>query len=400
LCGRGLGKSYVAGYWCFKKLVESPGMGLLIAPTYSQAENTLKSVFAVLDKFGVEYTWNKHPVFAQSWLPSHTNVLSINVNNELKQLRLGSADQYDNLRGGNYSWLCFDEAAMADERAYQTLAPCLRGQGTKFQYQQLLLSTPRGRNWLYNNFVSEEHKSIEVIRAGSAENFIEYTADKIAFLQSTMSKRMFEQEVLGLIVEQNTNAVFYSFANETCTTDETNWDGRLFISSDQNISPLCSILGSIKTGMIHINEECYIEDNGNVKDMARMIHGKIPLKPGRIEVYGDRSGRNRTLVGSAFYDQLFEELKKLGWYCVNRTNTKNPPVYDSAEEVNRSFEQRKLVINKKCQNLIRDMDMAKYKDNSLDIDKKEYDPHLADALRYMAYENRPSAGGVARTNFA
>jgi hypothetical protein len=143
--------------------------------------------------------------------------------------------------------------------------------------------------------------------------------------------------------------------------------------------------------MIHVLDECYIPDNGNVMVMAKMISEKIKAPPGRIEVYGDRSGKNRNLVGFSYYQNLFAELKKYGWYVVDKTNMTNPPVYDSAEEVNRRFESKSLTISEKCQNLIRDMDNAAYKENSLDIDKKAYDPHLADALRYLAYQKRPGS---------
>lgn len=379
-------------------------MGLILAPTYSQAENTLKSLTKVLDEFNVEWTWNKTPAFAFSNLPSHNNILSAYINSQLKQVRLGSADQYDNLRGLNLSWCCFDEAAMADEAAYQTVAPCLRGQGRNYQYQQLLLSTPRGRNWLYNNFCAKEMSKVEVIRAGSQENFIEFPPDKIEFLKSTMSKKMYEQEVLGMIVEQNTNAVFYSFDAATHIVkeheeDKNIWNkGIIWVSCDQNISPLISIVGVTETGndknkrMIHVLDECYIEDNGNVMDMAKMIATKIKAPPGRIEVYGDRSGKNRNLVGFSYYQNLFAELKKHGWYVVDKTNITNPPVYDSAEEVNRRFETKTLTVSQRCQHLIADMDNACYKENSLDIDKKAYDPHLADALRYIAYQQRPGSG--------
>jgi len=403
-----MGKTTVAGVWAFKKMVNTPGIGLLLAPTYAQAENTLKSLIKLLEQYKAEWTWNRNPQFAKSDLPSHNNVLSAYINSELKQIQLGSADRYDNLRGGNFSYLIFDEAAMASETSYQTIAPCLRGQGTNFQYQQLLLSTPRGRNWLYNNFCKNTNKNIDVIRAGSAENFIEFTDDKLEFLKSTMSKRMYEQEILGLIVEQNSNAIFYAFdiaknvidynANNSLTDTlkcEYEHAKRLFISLDQNVSPLTGILGVVETGttsIIHVLDEIYIEDQGNALLMARHINEKLKIKPTRLEVYGDAYGKNRTLVGSNYYDTLFTELKKSGWYIVDKTNQKNPPIYDSAEETNRKLEKVELTIGKHCDYLIRDMEMAKYKENTMAVDKNEYDPHLGDALRYLVWSVRQGSG--------
>jgi len=56
------------------------------------------------------------------------------------------------------------------------------------------------------------------------------------------------------------------------------------------------------------------------------------------------------------------------------------------------LEKVELTIGKHCDYLIRDMEMAKYKENTMAVDKNEYDPHLGDALRYLVWSVRQGSG--------
>lgn len=389
ICGRSSGKSHGAAWWAIKKATECDGMGLVVAPTYQQAEVPIKYIMQFLSELGVRYTYNKTPGWAQSTLPSHSNILSMDLNGKLKQIKMASADVEDNLRSGSYSWVLIDEACYISEEAWQVVAPTLRGQGTNFNYQTLMISSPAGKNWLYNSFLETPTNDIRVIQAPSYENVLQVDDKKLKLWQATMSSRMYRQEILAEILDTNLNAIFYAYTSEIVKPLQAT-SNNLIVSLDQNVSPGAGVIIEKVGETYHVLDEIYIDDGANYQSYVREIVRKVP-QGANITLRGDASGNARNVAAlSTFYDSVITELKQLGLTVKSDVNRKNPKVYESREHVNMLIEQNRLFISSNCKHLQKDMEMAEWKaDKVYETDKRKYDPHVAESLVYGVWKETP-----------
>lgn len=390
ICGRSSGKSHISAWWAIQKADSCDGMGIIVAPTYQQAEIPIKYIMNFLEMIGIPYTFNKNPSFAKSSLPSHTNILSMLLNGKLKQIKMASADVEDNLRSGSYSWAILDEACYISEEAWQILAPTLRGQGTNFTYQTLLISSPAGKNWIYSNFIEPDSDNIQVIKAPSWENIFQVNEEKLKLWKETMSSRMFQQEICAEILDSNLNAIFYAY-NQDSIQPQQHSGLKYLVSLDQNISPGAGTIMQVREKQFHILDEIHIDDGATYESYIREIVKKLP-KGATIDLCGDSSGNARNVAAlQTFYSSVIKGLKEKGFTVYDKTLKSNPSVYESREEVNRLFERKLLWIDPKCKNLIKDFEMATWKEKGIfETDKKKYDPHNAESLVYGIWSvNKP-----------
>ena len=388
ICGRSSGKSHAGSYWALKKLIECMGMGLIVGPTYQQAEIPIKYLMNIFESVGIKYTFNKQPNFAKSPLPSHNNILSCLINGELKQIKMASADVEDNLRSGSYSWILIDECCYISEEAWNIMSPTLRGQGTEFTYQTLMISSPAGKNWVYNSFLENESTLVDVIKAPSWENFLQVNDEKLKLWQESMSKRMYQQEIEGLIIDSNLNAIFYAY-NKDAIQPQSSVGNKYIVSLDQNVSPGTGVIMQKRDKLFHVLDEIFIDDGANYESYINEIIKKTP--PGSIiEVAGDRSGNNRSVASlQTFYSSIMNGLKNKGYTVYDKTNSSNPKVYESREEINRLFEKKLIMIDPKCKHLIRDFEQATWKEKGIfETDKAKHDPHVAESLVYGVWQTK------------
>lgn len=397
ICGRSSGKSHIASYWAFKKATECDGMGIVVGPVYQQAEIPIKYLIKICEDLKIEYTFNKSPSFAKSSLPSHGNILSMLINGKLKQIKMASADIEDNLRSGSYSWALIDEACFISEESWMVLNPTLRGQGNNFQYQCLLISSPAGKNWLYSSFIENPSDNIEVIRAKSSENIFQVNEEKLKLWQETMSKRMYLQEIEAEILDSNINAIFYAFTKDAIQPQSA-IGTKYIVSLDQNVRPGAGTIIQKRDKFFHVLDEIFIDDGASYESYVNEIKKKVP-QGSIIELCGDSSGNARNVAAlQTFYASVIKALKDSRYTVYDKTNRSNPKVYESREEVNRLFEHQLLKIDPKCKNLIKDFELASWKEKGIfETDKAKYDPHIAESLVYGIWAFK-SSSNITHTN--
>lgn len=387
VAGRGVGKSTIACHWILKKIInETHVAGFIGTPSHAQTNDLMTKLVALLDNIGIRYVIGRQP--PPSWgssLTDHKQYLSILLpNKKLCQIRYGSLENFENHRGISIGWLVVDEAALVREIAYrEVLLPALRGYGSDYNYQQLLLTTPKG----VSNWVSQlmQNSSVNVIRAASIENKIEFNEEKIEQFRSMMSDRQFRQEILGEVLNQSERSQFHAFSiTKVKEIDTTNF--RFAIASDQNISPLTANIILYSADKVFIHDEIHIEGGATVSDLVAAIGKLNYLKGETVTLYGDRSGNNRSLTSeTSFYQQLISRCKDIGISLIDKTLTKNPPIYESRELVNSWLEKDKLFIHPRCKNTINDLEKAQYTED-FKTDKKLFDPHHTDAIAYFFWK--------------
>ena len=136
---RRAGKDVVAWNLCIRECLKRPQSIYYIFPTYAQAK---KVIWNGINNDGMHFI---------DYIP-HEVIESKNSQEMIIRFKNGSllslvgSDNYNNLMGTNPSGIVFSEYALQDERAYPFLRPIL----TANNGWALFISTPRGKNHLYN----------------------------------------------------------------------------------------------------------------------------------------------------------------------------------------------------------------------------------------------------------
>ncbi len=84
------------------------------------------------------------------------------------EILLRSCDDPDSLRGPNAGWFWLDEGALAPFDAWKILQGRLRQEGVS--HQGWVTTTPKGHNWIYQEFVSKERDNYKWWKCSTKDN--------------------------------------------------------------------------------------------------------------------------------------------------------------------------------------------------------------------------------------
>jgi hypothetical protein len=163
--------------------------------------------------------------------------------------------------------------------------------------------------------------------------------------------------------------------------------------------PLCSVLGHTHKGWVHIIDELILPDSNTLSACEEFLARTSPWCSGgpiKVEVYGDATGAAHKTSASRTDWQIVREF--FGRYrdrydATLHVPSSNPPVKDRINCVNAKLKNhagdRRLLINPKCKQLIKDLEQVSWKadphGNTLaELDRS--DPmrtHVSDALGYF-----------------
>lgn len=152
--GIGSGKTFVGAAKVLPRL-QREELGLVCAPTYPMLRDaTQRTLFSMMRDLGIDFTYNKgekHLVVEQT---GH-------------EILFRSLDDPDNLRGPNvaYSWV--DEAAYISATAWRVVKGRTR---VGDQQQAWITGTPKGRNWIWQEWVKTPDDYHSMYRFRTDEN--------------------------------------------------------------------------------------------------------------------------------------------------------------------------------------------------------------------------------------
>jgi len=175
--GIGSGKTHAG---CAKALLHcnKPGLGLVVAPTYKMLKDATIRTFK--------------DVAGDAWLDLNKSEMLARVANA--EVLFRSSDKPERLRGPNLSWAFLDEAALSNERTWQIVIGRLRAGGEAGP--AWITTTPKGRNWVWREFVEKQRSEYAVHRARTDEN--PYLADEyIRDLEAAYTGSFAAQELGG-----------------------------------------------------------------------------------------------------------------------------------------------------------------------------------------------------------
>lgn len=305
-----------------------------------------------------------------------------------------SLDEYERLRGTNLAWFGVDEMTYTSEESWMRLegrlrdprAPRLCGFG---------VWTPKGFDWVYRRFKSEPVEGYELIEAQPYENrhVLEKVPDYYERLKASYDEKFFQQEALGQYLNLTAGQVYYAFDRRLNTGSfPVDRSQPLAWSWDFNLNPMCSVICQQRGEDVVVVDEIMLETS-STPEVCEEFWTRYQGYGARIKVYGDASGENRhTATGKSDFHLIREffhlhpELK-----AEVRVSSANPPVRDRVNVVNSRIRnaqgERRLLVDLKCKELIKDFEQVCYKAGSSQVDKERdaKRSHLSDALGYYLW---------------
>lgn len=363
--GRRFGKSFLSTYEIARIARYGNKNIFYIAPTYRQAKQIM------WDHMKAEFG-------KRNWIKRvNESDLAITLVNNSK-ISLRSADNPDSLRGVSLDYAVLDEAAyMKKETWTEVIRPALSDK----QGGALFITTPKGRNWIYDMFVNAQ-----IYDDWSAHQYTtldggNVPAEEVEAAKRELDDRTFRQEYEATF-ETYSGLIYYNFdpaRNVTPTTDEINERTLIHAAIDFNVQPMSCALATVRGNDIHIFDEIVL-DSSNTYELAEEINRRFPAN--RIWAYPDASGQARKTSSNTSDHNI---LRQAGFTL--KVGRINPPVRDRIAAVNSSLfsasAEVKLTVAPKCKEVIRGFTNQVYKEGTMIPDKDSGFDHMMDSVGYL-----------------
>ena len=369
----------------------NPGeMGAIVAPTTTMIKDV---ILPLMREFNLLDYWE--------YKSAHTDEPGIHAPNGARVLLLSADNRrtIERLAGLNLSWWWLDEASRVSPRAHEILTQRLRVGSYRNGY---LTTTPMGRDYVYDEFVGDHEHDGEWREHGEADVFETsdrlaltrvptwanpFTADDYKEQMEAKEGQVYEREILGRFVDYE-GLVYSWFGEENILTMEAARKARKQVRSyiygvdwgTNNPSAIVAI-GLTNEGPV-VFDEYYdpVPTYGDLADTAAAMQEEY--RPGRF--YCDPSEPSG-----------IEEFKRAGLDAVGAENDVVPGI----KAVNAEADD--LRVHERCQNIINEFGLYRYKEDSTDDDPVSANDHALDALRYALYshdagEHAHAMAGVAR----
>lgn len=185
--GRQWGKTLLAQNLLLKWALETPNQVLMwVSPVYSQARKVFSSINEAIINSGLVKD-------------NHKSNLMITLNNG-SVIHFKSGERPDTLRGFTNDYLIVDEAAfLRDDVWNMVLKPTILVRGKKV----LFISTPKGKNYLYNLSVrgQDQSQTSYLYLKGSSYDTPFISEDELDEARRSLPEDIFRQEILGEFID-------------------------------------------------------------------------------------------------------------------------------------------------------------------------------------------------------
>jgi hypothetical protein len=384
----GSGKSQALCHEAIRLCYQNPGRtGLLGAPTYPMLRDaTQATLLEILNDNRIPFEHNKAE-----------NLLIISETRA--RILFRSMDEFERLRGTNLAWFGLDELTYTQEEAWLRLEGRLRDPRAKVLCG-FAAWTPKGYDWVYRKFIAETHVvGYQAILAKPNENrhLLAQVPDYYERLRNSYDAKFYEQEVLGSYLSMDGSRVYSSFDHNTHIKDLA-LDSRLPLlwTLDFNVDPMSSLVAQVSSSKLNVLDEIFLR-HGSTPRACEEFLKRYPSHQAGLVICGDASGAAQQTGGSSDYDMIREHLKAHSNYRPQyRVPPSNPSVRERINLTNAQFQSASgniaVYVDRKCKELIDDLEQVSYKADSgnIDKDRDRLRTHLSDALGYLLWqESRP-----------
>jgi hypothetical protein len=342
---------------------------------------TLATLFDILNANFIPYDYSKGD-----------NVLTMTDTGSRVLCR--SVDEFERLRGTNLAWFALDELTYSPEAAWLVLEGRLRDPKAS-RLCGFGVWTPKGYDWVYRKFISEPRQGYETILAKPFENryLLEQIPDFYDLLKSSYDEAFFQQEALGKYLNVQAGLVYYAFSRDEHVTDlQVQPAAPLLWALDFNVDPMCSVVAQIVNGAVYVLDEIVLR-HASTLQACEEFNRRFPAHSRGVVIYGDASGNTQQTTGTSDYhivrDYFISHYDGILRYKVPKAN---PNVRDRITLTNAKLRAAsgdiRLLINRKCGELVKDFEQVCYKADSTvpDKEKDRRRTHLSDALGYLLWQ--------------
>ena len=362
--GVGGGKT-ACGWMCVLEYVfKNPGcLGLIVAPTYPMINDVILREMV-------------------NWIPEELISSHNKVNNEIKfingstvLLRSAKDDrQIDTLRGLSIAFCWIDEATLMNKSVFDVLIGRLRQPG--FKHKLWMTCTPK-RNWLFRLIQNKSDEWFVLDRIPTHSNT--FRVDGFTeTLKENYSDAFYQQEVLG----------------EWVSFEGLIWESKIKEDVPQGIKetyygidpgythPTAIIVVKKSNNILYVVDEFYrshTNDDNLIEEMQRLT-----------AIYGE----GQSLVDPSV-PRVTQALNQAGF----NTSKANNKVMDGLRTVRTLFDNNKLYIHPRCENLLKEIESYTWKDSGTKEEPVKIDDDACDALRYgvmAAYKTNNNSVFIGR----
>jgi phage terminase large subunit len=295
----------------------------------------------------------------------------------------------EKILGKEFSTIHFNECSQLSYSAVQIALTRLAEKNDlkkKVYYDQ---NPPEKGHWSYylfekklnpiDNTPIKNPKNYASMLMNPFDNLDNIDQEYIELLESLPDKEK-DRFLYGKYTDNTGGQVYYSFDQDRHVMEVGRLPGSIYVGLDFNVMPMTAVIGQYINNTFHIIDEAFLE-NSNTYKMADYLIKKDYIG----DLIPDSTGRNRKTSGNSD----FEILKSKGF---NILNVHNPTQWDRTNNVNRLFQENRLIISPKCKKLINDLEKTVWKDEKIYSGTDKMLGHISDALGYLTWKLEPFNG--------
>lgn len=365
-------------------------IGLIGAPTYPMLRDaTIPALTEHLAELGIPYELNRGENY-------------LRIPETGSRILFRSMEEFERLRGSNLAWFGVDELTYVPEEAWLRLEGRLRDPKA-MELCGFAVWTPKGYDWVHERFIESRVEGYETIIAKPFENrfLLDQIPDYYERLKHSYDARFYQQEVLGDYLHLNAGRVYHAFEREG-NVGEVKLDPAkpLLWALDFNVDPMCSVVAQRDGDGVAVLDEIVLS-RATTKQACEEFEARFSSHAAGLTVYADATGGRMQTTGKSDLQVLREELRSGAYGDVKFEIPKaNPAVRERVALVNAKLAnadgERRLTVDPRCKELIKDFEQVAYKDGSQVIDKERDSKrtHLSDALGYLIWQQFSGPGPV------
>jgi len=239
---------------------------------------------------------------------------------------------------------------------------------------------------LYNKWKEEtETDSIYAAYGWSYEGLI--PEEKAIEAREEMTPRDFKEHFGGVFTEIQ-GEVYYAFTEQHIVHNTEFTDDIIYVSTDWNVNPMAWVFLQEQEGKLIAVDMLY-QRNTNTYECCTILKRYLATLPTNnpLIFLGDSTGSARKT--SAIYSDVHIIRQNFPDSQLRYAKV-NPSVDLRIASVNNAFHRKRLFVDARCAELIKDLESTSYKPGTLQIDERDPDRgHAVDAMGYCVYAKMP-----------